>query len=606
MTREFKLSDIIKNQPIINVGCIGHVAHGKSTLVKALTGVVTPKHSTELERNITINLGYANLFIYFDEKENKIQYSNVEISNSTLVKHISFVDCPGHKALMSTMISGSKVMNAALLLVAGNDKIPQPQTVGHTEILKHTDISNILILLNKIDLYRKQEDISSSVDELKEFIGSAEILENQPIVPISAFKNINMDQIGRFLCNLPNHNMDTDKEFSMCILRSFDINYVNTPINDIQGGVIGGSIQSGYIEIGDHVMILPGLITKEKNKWVSKPIYSKVVTLFSDKRPLKIAFPGGLIAVGLDCDAALCKQNNFLGNVITKLTKKKRVVESDVSSIIKLRVEYLREMTDVGNIVLVINSRAIRGKITKRSKNKKDIEVSLDLPIVVVQDAQYPLLTQIKDTMELFAIGRLSNSTSNVKICLPNDLDTYYENVPEEIAEIRIMNDLPKINFETSSYNLDNIIQNVLPHLNQSQEKFTLPDPIIEKDTTRFIWSNFHYFNNLFGKNELPEEVRIFPLKNIFPAYIRYIYNIDLENVSCTNDELICQIRNPRSLKLKPESTIIKFFKSFYFCVNCSSSNARIVKVRSKVVQLCLKCSHRVALNEPWINEIKL
>ena len=605
MVKQYKLSDIIKCQPILNVGCIGHVAHGKSTLVKSLTGVKTQAHSSELERNITINLGYANLFIYLDS-EDKIHYSNKSLDGLTLVKHISFVDCPGHKALMSTMISGSKVMNAALLLIAGNDQIPQPQTVGHSEILKYTDIENVLVLLNKIDLYRKKDDVSASIAQLKTFISGVDVLHNQPVVPISAFKNINMDQIGRFLCNLPDHTMNVNDEFSMCVLRSFGINYVNTRIDDIQGGVIGGSIQSGYIEVGDYVLILPGLVTQEKGKWISRPIFSKVITMFSEKRPLDIAFPGGLIALGLDCDPAFCKQNNFLGNSIIKLTKDRKVKENELSTNIKMKVNYLKGILEVSNIVLVINSRAIRGKVIKRSKNRLEIEVALELPIVVIPDSQYSLLTQIKDTMDLFAIGRLISSTSNVKIKFPTGLDRFYENVPEKFEKIEVINDLPKINFDTSSYKLENILENVLPHITQTQVKFMLPEPIVEKDTTRFIWNNFHQFDKLFCLKQLPDDVRLYPLKNIFPAYIRYIYNIDMDCVSCTETLLTCQIKNPRSLKLKPEATIIKFFKSFFQCPNCNNPDSRIVKVHSKVVQFCITCSHRIPLSEPWINEIKL
>jgi len=158
---EFKLTDIIKNQAILNVGCIGSVSHGKSSMVKCLTGIKTQKHSKELERNITINLGYANIKIYYNKEKDIFQHTPGD--GFELYRHISFVDCPGHKALSATMISGSRVMNAAILIVAVNESIPQPQTLSHTHVLKHTDIDNVLIVPNKIDLLEGDKDATKRI-----------------------------------------------------------------------------------------------------------------------------------------------------------------------------------------------------------------------------------------------------------------------------------------------------------------------------------------------------------------------------------------------------------------------------------------------------------
>lgn len=599
MMKQYKLSEIVKNQPILNVGCIGHVAHGKSTLVKALTGIVTPKHSKELERSITINLGYANLFIYLDEHD-KIHFSNKELEDLTLIKHISFVDCPGHKALMSTMISGSKVMDAALLLVAGNDTIPQEQTSSHTEILKYTDISDVLILLNKIDLFKKTEEIESAIEQLENFVSSVEELHDKPIVPISAFKNINIDQIGRFLCNLPVQNMDLENDFSMCVLRSFDVNHLNSQVEELQGGVIGGSIQSGYIEIGDHVMILPGLISKEGNNWISRPIYSKVVSLFSEKRPLEIAFPGGLIGIGLDLDPSFCKQNKFLGNAVIKLTKERHVSPDDLSTTISLHVDYVGEIPTVSNIMLVVNSRTISGNIINSNQDRTILTVLLEIPIVIVPDVQYSMLSKVRDVMELFGVGRLIDSTPDVEIKLPKGLDSFYETIPDPNM-VTIVNDLPIVNFDTSSFTLENILDNILPHLTQTKERTKLPKVVIEKETTRFVWTNFTEFDRLFRIEKLRDDIKLYPLKNVVSTYIQYIYN---ETTDC-NDKLICHVKNSKKLKAKPENTISGFFKRFYQCSKCNEISM-VVKIQSKTIQLCFNCSERVMLSEPWIKDLKL
>ena len=162
---ELKYSDILKNQPIFNIGSIGHVAHGKSTLVKSLTGIKTQKYSSEQERNITIHIGYANTKIFMDKNEelhtvpskNEL-LTDDEGNEMTLVGHVSFVDVPGHEAFMSNMISGAAVMNACILVIASNESIPQPQTYEHYQAVKNVNINDFIILQNKLDLIEESSN----------------------------------------------------------------------------------------------------------------------------------------------------------------------------------------------------------------------------------------------------------------------------------------------------------------------------------------------------------------------------------------------------------------------------------------------------------------
>jgi len=127
--------EIISRQATINIGTIGHVAHGKSTLVRAISGVNTVRHYDEKFRNITIKLGYANAKLYKcpecpapscyksfpSKKPDVVACTNKDCTQKLiLIRHVSFVDCPGHDTLMATMLAGAAVMDAALLLVAGN------------------------------------------------------------------------------------------------------------------------------------------------------------------------------------------------------------------------------------------------------------------------------------------------------------------------------------------------------------------------------------------------------------------------------------------------------------------------------------------------------
>ncbi|MEK9682602.1 MAG: GTP-binding protein, partial [Nitrosopumilus sp.] len=124
-------------QPCVNIGTAGHVDHGKTTLIQALTGSWTSVHSQELKRGITIRVGYSDAAFYKCKNcEEPLGYSTTPKCNncggeSELSRVVSFVDSPGHESLMANMLSGSALMDGALLLVAANEKVPKPQTKEH-------------------------------------------------------------------------------------------------------------------------------------------------------------------------------------------------------------------------------------------------------------------------------------------------------------------------------------------------------------------------------------------------------------------------------------------------------------------------------------------
>ena len=124
-------------QAEINIGMIGHVDHGKTSLVQALTGKWADTHSEELKKGISIRLGYADASFYRCENcKGSESYSNKEKcpncgKKGTLLRKVSFVDAPGHETLMATMLSGASLMHGAILVIAANEHCPQPRTVEH-------------------------------------------------------------------------------------------------------------------------------------------------------------------------------------------------------------------------------------------------------------------------------------------------------------------------------------------------------------------------------------------------------------------------------------------------------------------------------------------
>jgi len=345
--------EVISRQATINVGTIGHVAHGKSTVVKALSGVMTVRFKNELERNITIKLGYANAKVYrrTDAPDGKPGYYRAFGSASflddqqrvilplgkdryeikagpgskdascnagkwELLRHISFVDCPGHDILMATMLNGAAVMDAALLLVAGNESCPQPQTAEHLAAVEIMKLQNIIILQNKIDLVKEQAALQQ-YDDIKAFIEGT-VAEKSPIIPISAQLKYNIDVVAEYMAKcIPIPKRDFTSDPRMIIIRSFDVNKPGQEVKDLSGGVAGGSILCGVLKKNAEIEIRPGIVKKDsEGKVTCRPILSRIVTLQAEQNDLEYAVPGGLIGVGTKVDPTLSRADRLVGQVL--------------------------------------------------------------------------------------------------------------------------------------------------------------------------------------------------------------------------------------------------------------------------------------------------
>jgi len=325
--------EVISRQATINIGTIGHVAHGKSTVVKALSGVQTVRFKNELERNITIKLGYANAKIFRCENE-RCPRPTCYISGSSskddsfpcirpncsgrfrLVRHVSFVDCPGHDILMATMLNGAAVMDAALLLIAGNESCPQPQTSEHLAAIEIMKLKHILILQNKIDLV-KESQAKEQYDQILKFVQGT-VAEGAPVIPISAQLKYNIEVIAEYVVNkIPIPMRDFTSEPRLIIIRSFDVNKPGCEVEDLKGGVAGGSILRGVLTVGQEIEVRPGLVSKDnEGKLTCKPIRSRIVSLFAEQNELMYAVPGGLIGVGTMIDPTLSRADRMVGQVL--------------------------------------------------------------------------------------------------------------------------------------------------------------------------------------------------------------------------------------------------------------------------------------------------
>jgi translation initiation factor 2 subunit 3 len=311
----------LKQQPEVNIGTIGHVDHGKTTLVESLTGVWASRHSEELKRGITIKLGYADAVIFKCPKcESPRNLSTHETcpkcgSKGVFVRAPSFVDAPGHEALMATMLSGAAVMDGVILVIAADEPCPQPQTREHLAAIEIVGINKIVIAQNKVDLVNKDRALKS-YNEIKTFTKGT-VAENAPVIPISAQNQVNIDLLLYAIeKQIPTPQRDPAKPPRLHVVRSFDVNKPGTVIDNLTGGVIGGTIYQGAFKVGDEIEIRPGITKTQSSSY--EPLYTKVVSLHAGGRQVKEAYSGGLVGVGTLLDPSLTKADGLIGNIVGK------------------------------------------------------------------------------------------------------------------------------------------------------------------------------------------------------------------------------------------------------------------------------------------------
>ncbi|XP_009622860.1 eukaryotic translation initiation factor 2 subunit gamma-like [Nicotiana tomentosiformis] len=396
--------EVISRQPTINIGLIGHVAHGKTTVVRAISGIQTTRFKCELERNITVKLGYANAKIYKCEDESCPRplcyksYGSGKEDNPPcdvpgfknckmkLLRHISFVDCPGHEILMTRMLSGATIMDGAFLLIAANESCPQPQTLEHLSAVDILKLQNLIILQNKVDTIQ-QDQARNQYKAIREFLKGT-VAEGAPVVPISAQLNYNIDAVCEYIARIPIPKRDFVSPPRMVVIRSFDVNKPGCGIDDMKGGVVGGSIIKGVLKENQMVELRPGILDKTADgKTICRPIYSRIVSLFAEQNKLQFAVPGGLIGVGTSMDPSLSCSDMLVGQVLGDVgTLPEVYIELKIRKIKLLRrlvgVEEKESEKQVANLVkgevLMLNilSMATGAQVIKVRNNSAKLQLT--------------------------------------------------------------------------------------------------------------------------------------------------------------------------------------------------------------------------------------
>ena len=404
-----------ESQPEINIGLVGHVDHGKTTLTERLSGKWTDTHSEELKKGITIRLGYANSCFKKCPKCKDGKAFTVKDKcdkcklKTKVLRKVSFVDAPGHESLMATMLSGANVMDGALLLVSANESCPQPQTREHLMALEIIGINNVIIIQNKIDLV-SEEDALKNYKEIKEFLKKTPY-KDVPIIPISAQFSTNIDYLIEAIEKyIPTPKRDNKKSPIMFVVRSFDVNKPGTEIKKLLGGVLGGALKEGVFKEDDEVEIVPGRSKEEHNKKIWVPIKTKIKGLMSGETKIKEAHPGGSIAVSTSLDPSIVKSDNLAGNVIGlpgkvpkvwyELQLEAKLLDRVVGTEDELNVEPIK-MNEA--LMLNVNSAVTAGVVTEL---KKDVfNVTLKLPVCAEVGSRVTISRMVGTRFRLIGYG---------------------------------------------------------------------------------------------------------------------------------------------------------------------------------------------------------
>ncbi|PSQ09679.1 translation initiation factor IF-2 subunit gamma [Halobacteriales archaeon QS_5_68_33] len=402
--------------PEVNIGLVGHVDHGKTTLVQALSGEWTDQHSEEMKRGISIRLGYADAtFRRCPECDEPAAFTVEETCpdhdvETEPLRTVSFVDAPGHETLMATMLSGAAIMDGAVLVISAGEEVPQPQTEEHLMALDIIGIDNIVVAQNKIDLV-DAERARENYREIREFIEDT-VAEDAPIVPTSAQQGANVDVlIDAVEREIPTPDRDPDADPEMLVARSFDINRPGTTWDSLSGGVLGGSLVAGELEAGDDLELRPGREVEEGGRTEWRPVETSVRSLQAGGETVGVATPGGLLGVGTGLDPATTKGDALAGQVAgtpgtLPPTQHQFTMGVDLlDRIVGQEAGTVDEISTGEPLMMIVGTAKTAGSVT--SARDGECEVALQRPVCAREGAKIAINRRIGGRWRLIGIGTL-------------------------------------------------------------------------------------------------------------------------------------------------------------------------------------------------------
>jgi translation initiation factor 2 subunit 3 len=405
-------------QPEVNIGLVGHVDHGKTTLVRALSGEWTDQHSEEMKRGISIRLGYADATLRRCPEGEAPQCYTVEETctehdvETEVLRTVSFVDAPGHETLMATMLSGAAIMDGAVLVVSANEPVPQPQTEEHLMALDIIGIENIVIAQNKVDLV-DAEEARENHEEVQEFVEGT-VAEGAPVVPVSAEQEVNIDLlIDALEREIPTPERDPEADAELFVARSFDINRPGTTWEGLSGGVLGGSLVQGELETDNEIELRPGREVEEGGKTEWRPVTTDVRSLQAGGETVDSVSPGGLLGVGTGLDPSAAKGDALAGQVAGPPDTLPPTWDSftmDVDLLERLVGAEEGEEIDPINtgepLMLTVGTATTVGAVT--SARDEECEVELKRPVCAAAGSKIAINRRVGARWRLIGVGTLT------------------------------------------------------------------------------------------------------------------------------------------------------------------------------------------------------
>jgi translation initiation factor 2 subunit 3 len=534
----------------INVGLVGHVSNGKTTLVKTFSGVNTKRDSNEIKTGRTVKLGYANCLVWKCPICESIYTSGqaqkgMECCTFDLepVQHISFLDAPGHHSYVHNMIKGSAVIDCAIVVTDVRAEALQIQTIEHLVILEAMNVRNILIVQNKVDLVDSERCLSHYNSLREELKGT--VADGAPIIPISAQNGTGMVEMRKYLYELVDKvskNLQKFPKNVFSIIRSFDINKPDTPLEKIRGGVIGGTVlgEEGF-KVGDEIEIRPGYI---KSATECIPITTKIFSIFSEEKKCEDMGRGGLYGVGTTLDPVLTKADGMVGCLAGKPQDLPDIVTSLEISVSRLKKspngDEVEKIKKGQTYQLIIGSVVV--KATAEKAEGKKWKMALGKPICTLNTSCMIYTGDAK--CQLIGFGTFG------------DVGTVLERIPIPQTE-----------------------QEYISHLgttpSEKKEKAKIPVPTLAKESCNVIWGNITVFCETIHRD--PEHVS---------TYIKE--ELCMEASICQNG---LRIYKAKLNTTKLQTVLKKYIKENVCCGECKGINTELKKNPIKGYDVhCVSC----------------
>ncbi len=386
----------------INIGIFGHIDHGKTTLLEKLSGKWADTHSEELKRGITIKLGYADIIVC----EDKDGYNTK--GKGKKIRHVSFIDAPGHEMLMATMLSGAALIDAAILVIAANEGI-KPQTREHLMALKAKKVENLLVVQNKIDLV-DEKGARASYDSIRKFLGKE--YGGVEIIPVSGQQGVNIDEVLRAIAEIKIPKRELKSAPIFVVARSFDVNRPGSVPKDLKGAVLGGTLKKGKLKVGDEIEIKPGRKEKDDAGVKFIPVKTKIRGLFIGSEKVSELTPGGSAAIETSLDMALGKGDFLAGNLAS-------TIGSLPDSVLNMKLKYnlfpevfgvsghlkVEDVKKGETLMLSVNASVTGGNVM--NVNGSEIQVSLKVPVIIFKGDNVGIARNVHGHWRLIGYGEV-------------------------------------------------------------------------------------------------------------------------------------------------------------------------------------------------------